>query len=243
MPHRGAESWRTQPICLGIWAICAPGLSIHLQILSAPRIGDGSISGDEGGTAIRRPLEGVACPAQASPGRRHGDTMNEAIPVRIYNASKPPACVLTLPAGWANGLGGATDWKKMPKFIKPNQPRRRCYALGYNASDWVVLRSRPGRRDCLLPLSLGHTDISGLPDSSSHLHGSSNVVESKQTGNTRKYPSPQKSSRQTAAALLGQEHKIQEGQASRAGRGGFRSNFALRPDEAVTGKGVQMHPS
>lgn len=136
---------------------------------------------------------------------------------------------------------GATDWKKTPKFIKPSQPHGRCDALGYNVSDWVVPRSRPGRRDCLLPLSLGHTDISGLPDSSSHLHGSSIVVESKQTGNTARCPSS-KSSRQTALSL-GQEHKIQEGQASRAGRGGFRSNFALRPDEAVTGKGAQMHPS
>lgn len=42
----GAESWRTQPICLGIWAIWAHGLSIQLF---PPRIGDGSISG---GTAV-----------------------------------------------------------------------------------------------------------------------------------------------------------------------------------------------
>lgn len=105
----------------------------------------------------------------------------------------------------------------------------------------IGLRFDPGPKGVIAysQYPWGHTDFSGLPDSSSHLHCSFLVESNRQEtlGNA-----PALKSTQTTA-LLGQEQKIQEGQASRAGRGGQRSNFALRPDRAVTGKGVQMHPS
>lgn len=91
----------------------------------------------------------------------------------------------------------------------------------------IGLRFDPGpqlaRRDCLLPVSLGLTDIPGLPDSSYTCIGSC-LVGSKQTRNTRENPSL---SLEQTEALLGQEHKIQHAQASRAGRGGQK--VELRP--------------
>lgn len=60
----GAESWRTQPICLGIWAIWAPGLSISncSPLVSAMVRSMGARQSDGRWTVCRVPRPGQARP-------------------------------------------------------------------------------------------------------------------------------------------------------------------------------------
>lgn len=93
---------------------------------SFPRIADASISGgrQSGGrsTLCRVP----------STCRRHGDAMDEAIPVRVYNASPFPP-VLSVVRGRAESLGTQQIGRRAMSKLT-SQPPGRCDTLGYNAS-------------------------------------------------------------------------------------------------------------
>lgn len=182
----GTESWRTQPIylsrqlgSLGAWSEHPAARSSYRRWFDLS-LGNGNL------TAVGRCRVPRPC-------RRHGDAMDEAIPLEIYNASPIPHA-FSIVRGRAESLGTQQIGRHATLKLT-SQPRRRCDTLGYNASDWVALRSRPGRRDCLLPVSLNQ--YRHLRDTRFvlHLHGSS-LVESKQTRNTRQLLPLSNSSRQ-----------------------------------------------
>lgn len=160
--------------CLGSWAAWAPGLSIQLARSSYRRWLDLSLGNGN--------LRAVGRCRVPRPCRRHGDAMDEAIPLEIYNASPIPHA-FSIVRGRAESLGTQQIGRHATLKLT-SQPRQRCDTLGYNASDWVALRSRPRRRDCLLPVSLSQYRHLRITRFVLHLHGSS-LVESKQTRNTR----------------------------------------------------------